>query len=238
MGDIKSELDRIEEAVLKGNHSHVEKDFWRIVTKIKKDAQLTHKFAEQIGRIDQALFRAKVPISVPLNVGHLVETAMTLFFIFILYHLISSGIYTGVALIVGTFAIMGTVHPLAHYIVGRIFGIKFTFYFPDGPALIEPTIKTDYASYLKAAPIKRAIMHAAGPVVSTFVIIVSLVVAAIIEAPSWTFRLLLGFLVFNTIFEALPPVWVRLGIKSFAKSDSYRTWREWKIHKVLEGHKS
>ena len=118
----------------------------------------------------------------PLKLGHLVEMVMTLFFIFVLYRLISSGVYPGVALIAGTFAIMATVHPLAHYMVGRIFGIKFTFYFPNGPALIEPTIKTDYGSYLKAAPLKRALMHAAGPVVSTLVIIVSLAVAAVVEA--------------------------------------------------------
>lgn len=237
MEDIKPELDRIEEAVLKGDYSD-SASFWKIVTKVKKEPELTFKFAEQIGRIDQAIFRARAPITVPLKLGHLIEVALTLFFIFVLYHLISSGVYPGAALIAGTFAIMATIHPLAHYIVGRIFGIKFTFYFPNGPALIEPTIKTDYATYLKAPPKNRAVMHAAGPIVSTLVIIASLAVAGVIEAPSWTFWLLLGFLTFNTLFEILPPVWVKLGIKSFSKSDSYRTWREWKIHKVLEGHKS
>lgn len=237
VGDIGSELDRIEEAVLNGDYS-VNLKFWKMVAKVKKDPELIRKFAEQIGRIDQAIFRARARVTVPLKLGHLIELAITLFFIFILYRLILSGVYPGVALIAGTFVIMATIHPLAHYIVGRIFGIKFTFYFPDGPALIEPTIKTDYASYLKAPPKNRAIMHAAGAMVSTLVIIASLAVATVIDAPSWSFWLLFGFLALNAIFEVLPPVWVKLGIKSFTKSDSYRTWREWKIHKALDGHKS
>ncbi len=232
MKEIESELDRIEEAVLKGDYSLKEMGFWRIVMKVKKDPELTHKFADQIGRIDQALFRAKARVSIPLKVGHFIEIAMTLFVIVILYRLLSSGIYTGIALLAGTFVLMGTLHPLAHWAVGRIFGIKFTFYFPDGPALIEPTIKTDYATYLRAAPMKRALMHAAGPIISTFVIIAALAAATAIKAPSWASWLLLGFLIINTIFEALPPLWVKLGMKSLAKSDAYRVWREWKIHRL------
>lgn len=232
MEEVESELNRIEEAVLKGDYSLKEMGFWRIVAKVKKEPELTHKFADQIGRIDQAVFRAKAPITVPIKVGHFIEMTMTFVVIIVLYFLLSSGIYTGVALIAGTFVLMGTLHPLAHWIVGRIFGIEFTFYFPDGPALIEPTIKTDYASYLRAAPIKRAIMHAAGPIISTFVIIPSLVIAVIIEVPSWSFWLLLGFLIFNAVFEVLPPLWVKLGVKGLVKSDSYRAWREWKIHRL------
>ena len=232
MKEIESELDRIEETVLKGDYSLKEMGFWRIVMKVKKDPELTHKFADQIGRIDQALFRAKARVSIPLKVGHFIEIAMTLFVIVILYRLLSSGIYTGIALLAGTFVLMGTLHPLAHWAVGRIFGIKFTFYFPDGPALIEPTIKTDSATYLRAAPMKRALMHAAGPIISTFVIVAALAVATAIKAPSWASWLLLGFLVFNAIFEALPPLWVKLGMKSLAKSDAYRVWREWKIHRL------
>lgn len=238
MKEIESELDRIEEAVLKGNYSLGEMGFWRIVTKVKKEPELTRKFADQIGRIDRALFREKALISVPLKLGHFIEIVTTLFVIVILYRLISSGIHTGIALIAGTFVLMATLHPLAHCVVGRIFGIKFTFYFPDGPALIEPTIKTDYASYLKASPMKRAIMHAAGPLISTLVIIASLAIAIAVKTPPWTFWLLLGFLIFNVIFETLPPLWVKLGIKSFAKSDSYRALREWRIHRLYASRRT
>lgn len=237
MKEIESELDRIEEAVLNGDYSLGEMGFWRIVTKIKKDPELIHKFADQIGRIDQAFFRAKAPISASIKLGNFIEIVTTLFVIVILYRLLSSGIYTGIALLAGAFVLMATLHPLAHCAVGRIFGIKFTFYFPDGPALIEPTLKTDYASYLRTPPIKRALMHAAGPLISTFVIIIALATAIAVKAPSWTSWILLGLLIFNIVFETLPPLWVKLGIKSFAKSDSYRVFREWKLHKSLEGHK-
>lgn len=232
MEEIISELDRIEEAIAKGKYSLCERDFWRIVTQVKKEPELANKFADRIGRIDQTIFRKKARISVPLKIGHFIEIMATLLIVVALYCLISSGTYTGIAILAGTFALMGTVHPLAHYMVGRAFGIRFTFYFPNGPAMIEPTIKTDYATYLKTPPIKRAVMHAAGPLICTLIIIVALAVAVAVNAPPWTPRLLAAFLVFNILFEVLPPLWVKLGIKSFTKSDTYRALREWKIHRL------
>lgn len=238
MEDIKSELDRIEKAILKEGEPSRERDFWRMVSRVKRDPKFTRMYAEQIGRIDGAIFRQKAGILVPLKLGNFVEMAAAIFIIVISYELISSEVYTGIVILACAFGLTVTLHPLAHYAVGRVLGIKFTFYFPDGPALIEPTIKTDYATYLTASPLKRASMHAAGPIISTLVIAMSLVMAIYIEAPPWTSGILLGLLIFNSIFEVLPPLLVKLGKKRFAKSDAYRTLREWKVHMSLDGHKS
>ncbi|MBU4491683.1 MAG: hypothetical protein KKD69_04385 [Euryarchaeota archaeon] len=36
---------------------------------------------------------------------------------------------------------MTTLHPLSHYIIGSLLGIRFTHYYLNGPAKIEPTLK-------------------------------------------------------------------------------------------------
>ena len=58
--------------------------------------------------------------------------------------------------------LMTTLHPLSHFFTGRVFGIRFTHYYLNGPARIEPTLRINYFSYLKAKGEKRALMHASG----------------------------------------------------------------------------
>jgi hypothetical protein len=45
-------------------------------------------------------------------------------------------------------------------------GIRFSHYFLDGPLRVQPGLKIDYASYLRASPGRRGWMHASGAVVS------------------------------------------------------------------------
>jgi hypothetical protein len=59
-----------------------------------------------------------------------------------------------------------TLHCPAHWVVGRLVGIRFLRYFIGGPLKVTPGIKADYASYLRASPGERAAMHAAGAVAS------------------------------------------------------------------------
>jgi hypothetical protein len=56
-------------------------------------------------------------------------------------------------------------HDLAHWVVGRMVGIRFTAYFLKKP-LLTPGLKIDYASYLRTSPGARAWMHASGAIVS------------------------------------------------------------------------
>ncbi len=57
---------------------------------------------------------------------------------------------------------MTTLHPLSHYFTGSLCGIRFTHYYLNGPAKIEPTLRIDYSSYLKAPAKQRALMHLSG----------------------------------------------------------------------------
>jgi hypothetical protein len=69
----------------------------------------------------------------------------------------------GAVLVVGAAAgLAGSVHGPAHWVAGRLAGIRFLAYYLDGPLRIQPGLKVEYASYLRASPRGRAIMHAAG----------------------------------------------------------------------------
>jgi|Deesub1362A_J573_1020465.scaffolds.fasta_scaffold00051_75 hypothetical protein len=233
--EIKKKLDYIEGEVKRGNYQVKEMGFYRVVSLVKRNPELIEEFADQIGRIDAAIFRKWAKITMPLNIGHAIEIAATLASITLVFYTAKTpGNIPGIGLVIGAFALMTTLHPLVHYLVGRIFGIRFLYYFPDGPALIEPTLKTDYSTYLRADPLHRAIMHATGPIISTLVFLLFLAMAYLLGAPSWTLIVLGGFLAFNTPFEVLPLLFVKAGLRSFSKSDSYRAYREWKIYKAIK----
>jgi hypothetical protein len=232
--EVRKTLDKIKEEMAGGDYSIGEKGFWAIVNQVKRDPVLVEEFADQIGMIDAEAFRRWARLVVPLKLGHLMELVASLISFAILWYGVgSTGTLQGTALVTGAFALITTLHPFAHYVVGRLLGIRFLFYFPDGPALVEPTLKTDYATYLRATPLRRAAMHAAGPVISTLVFILTFILAYELQAPEWSLWVLAGFLVLNTPFELVPPVLVKLGIKKFSKSDSFRAYREWKLHRSL-----
>lgn len=172
--------------------------FWKLVAEIKKDPKLSQKFADQVGRIDRKAFEKKVGFKVSIWLGHAAEVA---------------GVVLGAALIWISFAhanelvrslsiaaasviLSAAVHPLAHYALGRLYGIKFLYYFPDGPAKIEPTLKIDYASYLRAHPKRRAAMHLAGPAATVLAALACMAVGLLAEIAQWAKIFLLLYFLF------------------------------------------
>ena len=68
--DLGSDLDRIEAAVAAGSTDLRGLGFWRVVATVKPDRLLIGRYADQIGRIDTAAFRAGVKLKVPVWVGN------------------------------------------------------------------------------------------------------------------------------------------------------------------------
>ncbi len=123
---------------------------------------------------------------------------------------------------------------MAHYLAGKLFGISFTFYFLNGPIKIEPTVKTDYASYLKARPRQRAVMHLAGAIATTFSPLLVLVLGYFLGAPTLPVFALVGLFFFFLSTELVPLVLTKLDSPKilgmdFRKSDTYRAVRELKL---------
>ncbi len=164
--------------------------FWPIVSRVKRDPALIEALADEIGEIDRLAFEAKHRVRFSIGFGNLLLIAGTVALKGLVLWVSSLGIeiinlidgwqpgdprirvgrfhvgWAGVALVVAAAGLSVTFHDLAHWAVGRLGGIRFRAYFLNGPFRIQPGIKTDYASYLRADPRRRARMHAAGAVAS------------------------------------------------------------------------
>ena len=91
----------------------------------------------------------------------------------------------GVALVASAAILTTSLHDLAHWLIGRLVGIRFTSYYIGGPIPPSPGIKTDYATYLRTPPEERALMHASGAVASKLAPFVSLAFWPASGAPAW-----------------------------------------------------
>ena len=217
----EAELSRIRHAVDDGDTDLGELGFWRLVDAVKRDPALAMRLAAEIGEIDAEAFRRRTAVRLPVWLGNAV---------------LSGGLVLGAALLawaavsddpgqaaVGLMAAGGvlsvSVHDLAHWAVGRLEGIRFSSYFFSRP-LLQPGLKTDYATYLRASPQGRARMHAAGAVATKVAPFVSLAVWPATDAPAWAALVVLGYGLVQIVTDVL---W------STKKSDWKRYARERRI---------
>lgn len=188
-------LSIIEARVSGGDYNLKELGFWKIVAQVRRNPKLAEEFGEQIARIDIAAHKANW-ISVPLWLGHVIEILVTLFGLWLLYLALynSSSSARGMALVGAAFFLSFSLHPLTHYVVGRVLGINFKYYFLHGLYIffrspgkkwwkLEPSLKVDYASYLRASPKARVLMHASGAVVTKLTILLVLLLGVKFNAP-------------------------------------------------------
>jgi hypothetical protein len=234
--DLDNALREIEGEIEKGGYSIQELGFWKLVAGVKKDPELIKKYADRIGRIDQKIFKDRAPFTLSIGMGNLLEfTGIVLGLAILLWGAaIYRGAYGWIIPLLAAFVLSTAVHPLAHLLAGKLFGIRFTFYFLDGPMKIEPTLKTDYASYLRAPPEKRAMMHLAGAMATTSSPLLVLVLAYFLDAPYPSLIVLAALFLFFLSTEFIPLALNKLGSPKilgldFRKSDSYRAMREWKL---------
>jgi hypothetical protein len=163
--DADAQLQAIEEAVSAGNSDLTALGFWRLVAQVKADPALVRRLADRVGAVDTAAFRSAVGLRAPVWLGNLVllaGAAVGAIAIAVAIHGTTSPTVAGLALVVAGGAWSLSFHCPAHWLAGRLAGIRFTDYFLGGPPPPRPGLKTDYASYLRARPVARARMHAAG----------------------------------------------------------------------------
>ena len=149
--DLGAELDRIERAVDAGATDLGELGFWRVVKRVKLSPLALQRYGDQIGRIDTEAFRRGVPRRYPVWLGNAVLAAGVLAGsgAVAVALVVSADVLKGLALVAagGIWAV--SFHCLAHWMVGRLSGIRFTDYFIGGPPPPRPGLKTDYGSYLR-----------------------------------------------------------------------------------------
>jgi hypothetical protein len=105
---------------------------------------------------------------------------------------VSSRFLSGLALVAagGLWAVSS--HDLAHWLVGRLCGMRFTDYFIGGPPPPRPGLKTDYASYLRVPAERRAWMHASGALATKVAPFLPLLFWSAAGAPVWSAIVLLA----------------------------------------------
>jgi hypothetical protein len=233
--DLDTALGEIEKKLEEKDYSVRELGFWRLVEKVKRDPELIEKYAERIGRIDQRIFRDRAPFTLGVASGNFLELLGVVASLAILaWGAAYRGPYPWALPLIAALLLSTAVHPLAHLLAGKLAGIRFTFYFLNGPLRVEPTLKIDYATYLRASPRQRAWMHLAGAVATTISPLIVLIIAYFLGMPRLSLLALAALSLFFLSTEFIPPALVKLGSPKilgldFRKSDSYRAMREWRL---------
>ncbi len=190
--------------------------FWGLVGRVKRDPTLSDRCAEQIGRIDRKAFEAAVRVRAPLWVGTLVLGAGTVVgaAATVVALRASSRIVAGAALLAAGGIWSVSTHSLAHLVVGQTVGVRFSDYFLGGPFPPRPGVKIDYASYLRADPNARAVMHASGAIATKVSPFVALAFAPAAHAPAWSVLGLLalgiGQIVTDILFSVRSSDWKKV----------------------------
>ena len=186
--EVEQALANIEHALTQDADASLSNlGFWTIVDAAKKDPELAATFGARIAHLDLYSFLRWAILTIPLGIGTLIAVIGTGFGLTLIVMAYSTDApANGLLVLVGMFVLFTTLHSLAHLVVGRIVGIRFTHWFIGAIARPQPGVKIDYVSYLRTPASGRAWMHAAGAIVSKIVPFALLPVALAAAVPGWT----------------------------------------------------
>ena len=189
--------EKLKETLRSMESDYDGKSFRGIIELVKRDKINDDELLEKIENLSQKRFRKKVSFTLGVHAGNLLEGLVTVVTLFLAFQISSDWVLYLSALI-----LMATLHPLSHYVTGRMSGIRFTHYYLNGPAKIEPTLRIDNFSYLKASGEKRAIMHLSGVIGTLAGPLIAMVIALGKGASSAVMNLIVLFLLL-IVFELL-----------------------------------
>jgi hypothetical protein len=190
-----AEFERIEAAVDAGQTDLWALGFWRLLAKVKTDPVLAHHWAEHAGRIDRKAFEARARLRVPVWVGNgVLAVGMLLGAAAVAVALTTdSGTVAGLALVFAALDWSVSFHVPAHWLVGRLEGMRFLAYFVRDLIPPVPGLKIDYATYLRVEPEARAWMHASGAIASKIGPFLALAFWPASGAPGWAAWAITGY---------------------------------------------
>jgi hypothetical protein len=168
MTDIDTALDNADRALEEGR-GLAGTGFWPAVARLRANTVLAIRYADRVADIDRRAFEAGVRRRLPIGPGLVLLITGTLAGIAGLFVAARLDYVPQAIVILVSFGLLVvSTHTLAHYVVGRAVGIRFTHVFISGTPP-EPGVKTDYATYLRTRPRKRALMHASGAVMTKLI---------------------------------------------------------------------
>jgi hypothetical protein len=226
--EFEAAFARIRGSIEAGDADLSRLGFWPLLNQVKSDRRLSERWADAAGDIDRRAFEARVKLRFPVWFGNLALVAGTAFGVAAAWTAVraSDSTLAGVALVVAGGTWVVSLHCLAHWVVGRAVGIRFTSYFFGGPLPPRPGLKTDYATYLRAEPMARAWMHASGALASKVAPFIALGCFPASSAPAWAAWVLLGIGVFtiitDVVFSRTSSDWKKV----IRERRIARTWRD------------
>jgi hypothetical protein len=173
------------------------KAFREVVEIIKKERIYDDKLLKDLEELSLKRFSERVRFTLSVPLGNLLEGAATIAVLIMVFMIDSDWM-----LYISALALMTTLHPLSHYLTGALSGIGFTHYYLNGPAKVEPTLRIDQISYLKASGKKRALMHLSGVIGTVAAPLVAALIAVNKGSNAAAFNLVIMFLLL-VIFELL-----------------------------------
>ncbi len=183
--EIERRLDRAEESVEAGSGLSGT-GFWSAVGAVKRDRSLVGSYGQRIAALDRRAFEAWALFTVPAGLGTAVMVVGTLIGLGLVWAAYdATELWAGLFLLAGTGITLVTTHGLAHLVIGRAVGMKFTHWFVGSLARPQPGVKVDYATYLAAPAKSRAWMHASGAIVTKAIPFFALGPAIVIGVPAW-----------------------------------------------------
>ena len=200
----RATLDRIEVQVEAGPSDLATLGFWTIVAAIKRDPVWVIELSDQAGRIDRALFRARIRVRGPVWVG---TVALIVVLLVGVAAIVAAGVWTGtpagLALLVAGGAWSLGIHAPAHQAFAWFAGIRLTDSFLGGPPPPRPGVKTDYASYLRTEPSRRAWFHASGAIATKIAPFVAVALSPLTNAPGWAVIAMAAYGVLQIVTDLL-----------------------------------
>jgi hypothetical protein len=213
--EISTVLDAAEAALDRGEGLKGT-GFWKAVSAARIDPSIASEFGERIASIDTRAFESAVKLKVPAAVGTAVLAGGAGVSVAALVAAAGiDGRLLRTAVFIGAFgALEVTTHSLAHWVVGRAMGMRFTHYFVGGPPPPRPGTKVDYSTYLKVPPVQRAVMHASGAVVTKVIPFALIPVARHLELSKGVVYLLvligLGQLITDALLSTKTSDWKKV----------------------------
>ena len=237
---LDEELAALERRVAAGETDRRALGFSSFLRRVKRDPEARERLAERVGAVDRRLFEARKRV-IPIPVGLTILLAQTIVLAAVVpvALALARGMdrprpgLAGLLLVGAAVGLSVSVHGPAHWIAGRTMGMRFVGWFLGGPFRIQPGLKVDQASYLRADPTSRAAMHAAGAIASKVAPFAVFGVAYVQHAragwelvPEWSLWAILGFGALQIVTDV---VW------STRRSDWMRVRRELRIARAEQG---
>jgi hypothetical protein len=182
---IEESLSRAERAVDAGDGLSGT-GFWGAVATVKRQPELADRYADRIAAIDERAHRNWALLVIPLGVGTglaVIATLAGLALIWWTYAL--DGGAEVVVFLLGFVVLVASTHPLAHFVVGLVSGIRFRYWFVGEVSRPQPGIKVDYATYLRTKASRRAWMHASGAIATKALPFLLIGAAIAADLPAW-----------------------------------------------------